>query len=184
MGSPLRCPWAMDPYSMEYHDHEWGKPSHDDRHLFELLILEGFQAGLSWVTILKKREAFREAFDGFDPAVIAKYDEEKLSSFMKNEKIIRNRLKIAACVANARAFLKVQQEFGNFDTYIWSFTNGIAMDPKWESSQNVPTESELSRTISKDLKKRGFRFVGPTIIYSYLGAIGVINDHLIQCEFR
>ena len=179
-----RCPWAVDPYSIQYHDQEWGKPCHDDRKLFELLILEGFQAGLSWVTILKKRVAFQTAFDDFDPNVIIQYDAEKTEELMQNPGIIRNRLKIEATKSNALAFLQVQKEWGSFDKYIWSFTQGESIDPQWKHPSEIPAENELSQKISRDLKKRGFRFVGPTIIYSYLGAIGIVNDHLIHCSFH
>lgn len=179
-----RCPWAKDPYSQQYHDQEWGKPCHNDQKLFELLILEGFQAGLSWVTILKKRAAFQTAFDHFDPKLIGRYDPQKIDALMQDPGIVRNRLKIDATKANAIAFLQVQQEWGSFDRYIWSFTNGKTVDPQWESSSEIPTETALSQKISQDLKKKGFRFVGPTIIYSYLGAIGIVNDHLVSCSFH
>lgn len=179
-----RCYWANDPYSIEYHDREWGKISKDENHLFELLILEGFQAGLSWVTILKRREAFNRAFHNFDPEKVALFDERKIEALLEDETIIRNRGKIRAAVTNAQAFLQVQKEFGNFYTYIWSFTLHSQIDNHWTRREDIPTQSELSKKISKDLKSRGFKFVGPTIIYSYLGAIGVINDHLIDCSFR
>jgi len=179
-----RCPWAIDPYSIQYHDEEWGKPCHDEHKLFELLILEGFQAGLSWVTILKKRAAFQAAFDEFNPELIVHYDAQKVESLMQNQGIIRNRLKIEATKTNALAFLHVQREWGSFDKYIWSFTHGESVDPRWKFSSEIPTETELSQMISQDLKKRGFRFVGPTIIYSYLGAIGIVNDHLVHCSFH
>lgn len=179
-----RCPWAIDPYSQQYHDEEWGKPCHNDRKLFELLILEGFQAGLSWVTILKKRAAFQAAFDSFDPNLIQNYRPEKIEALMQNPAIIRNRLKIEATKTNAIAFLQVQREWGDFDHYIWSFTHGKTMDPQWKEPAEIPTQTALSQEISKDLKKKGFRFVGPTIIYSYLGAIGIVNDHLVNCSFH
>ncbi|NLN83560.1 MAG: DNA-3-methyladenine glycosylase I [Firmicutes bacterium] len=179
-----RCPWANDPYSIEYHDKEWGKINLDENHLFELLILEGFQAGLNWATILRKREAFKRAFDHFDPEKVALYEEEKINELMQNEEIIRNSLKIKAAITNAKAFLKTQEEFGSFAKYIWAFTDQQQIVNNWQSWEEVPAKTELSEKISKDLKKRGFKFVGPVIVYSYLGAIGIINDHLIDCPFR
>ena len=174
-----RCFWAnsKNPLYLAYHDDEWGEPCHDEKMLFEMLILEGFQAGLSWECVLNKREAFREAFDNFDVQKVVKYNAIKLSSLADNPKIIRNRLKISASVANANAFIKIQEEFGSFDKYIWSFTNGeVIYEPC-----NLRTTSPLSDTISKDMKKRGMKFVGSTIIYSYLQAIGIINGHLEGC---
>lgn len=174
-----RCFWAnpKNPLYLAYHDEEWGEPCHDERKLFEMLILEGFQAGLSWESVLNKREAFREAFDNFDVQKVAKYDVNKLGLLFDNPKIIRNRLKIEATVANAKAFIKIQEEFGSFDNYIWSFTDrDIIYEPC-----DLRTASPLSDTISKDMKKRGLKFVGSTIIYSFLQVIGIINGHLAGC---
>lgn len=168
-----------NPLYIAYHDEEWGVPCHDERQLFELLILEGFQAGLSWECVLNKRDAFREAFDNFDVQKVARYDEDKLTELAANSKIIRNRLKISASVANAMAFIKIQEEYGSFDKFIWSFTDGkVILEPC-----DLRTTSPLSDTISKNLKKRGMKFVGSTVIYSYLQAIGVINGHL-ECCFK
>lgn len=177
-----RCPWAISDYNIAYHDEEWGKIEHDDQTLFEFLILEGMQAGLSWLTILKKRENFRKAFDMFDIEVVASYTEEKIQELLSNEGIIRNRLKIRGAVKNAQAFMKVQAEFGSFDAYIWGFVNGRQIVNHYEDPTQIPTHNELSDRISKDLKKRGFTFVGTTIIYSYLQAIGIINDHMTWCK--
>lgn len=174
-----RCVWANpnNPLYLAYHDEEWGEPCHDERMLFEMLILEGFQAGLSWECVLNKREAFREAFDNFDVLKVAKYNENKLSSLADNPKIIRNKLKINASVKNANAFIKIQEEFSSFDNYIWGFTNReVIYEPC-----DIRTTSPLSDATSKDLKKRGMKFVGSTIIYSYLQAIGIINGHLEGC---
>ena len=179
-----RCGWAKGEKDILYHDTEWGVPSHDDGYIFEMLILEGFQAGLSWNTILQKRENFRKAFDNFDYSKIAEYDEMKLNEFLKNEGIIRNRLKINSTVTNARAFMKVQEEFGSFAKYIWNFTDEKRIINKWKELSEVPATSELSDKISKDLKKRGFKFVGSTIIYSFLQAIGIIDDHLMSCPYK
>lgn len=175
-----RCRWA-DPSSelyIAYHDQEWGRPEHDDQKLFEMLILEGFQAGLSWITILKKREAFRRAFDGFDPAVIAGYGPEKLEALMTDPSIVRNRRKIQAAVQNAKAFLAVQEEYGSFDRYLWGFTGGQVI---LNTDDAVRASSELSDRISADLKRRGMNFVGTVIIYSFLQAVGVVNDHETNC---
>lgn len=177
-----RCDWAKGEYNEIYHDHEWGKPQHDDRQLFELLILEGMQAGLSWVTILKKRKAFQEAFDHFDIDKVAAYDESKQQELLNNKGIIRNRLKIKSTVANAQCVQRIQQEFGSFDRYLWQFTDGKQIVNAYTEQSEVPTHSELSDRISKDMKKRGFRFVGTTIIYSYLEAVGIINDHMTWCK--
>lgn len=174
-----RCFWANlnNPLYLAYHDEEWGEPCHDERMLFEMLILEGFQAGLSWECVLNKREAFREAFDNFDVQKVAKYDDNKLASLTDNPKIIRNKSKINASVTNANVFIKIQEEFGSFDNYIWSFTNReVIYEPC-----DIRTTSPLSDTISKDLKKRGMKYVGTTIIYSFLQAIGIINGHLEGC---
>ena len=184
MNNNNRCGWAKGEKDILYHDTEWGVPSHDDRYIFEMLILEGFQAGLSWNTILQKRENFRKAFDNFDYRKMAEYDEMKLNELLKNEGIIRNRLKINSTVTNARAFMKVQEEFGSFAKYIWNFTDNKRIINKWQELSEVPATSELSDKISKDLKKRGFKFVGSTIIYSFLQAIGIIDDHLISCPYK
>lgn len=182
MTERLRCPWAgTDPDYVAYHDEEWGVPVHDDRTHFEFLILEGAQAGLSWSTILKKRANYRRAFDDFDPATVAAYDEAKIEQLLADAGIIRNRLKVTAAVRNAREFLKVQAEFGSFDAYIWSFVGGRPIVNAWESLRQLPAESAESRALSKDLKGRGFSFVGPTIMYAHMQAIGLVNDHLVSC---
>jgi DNA-3-methyladenine glycosylase I len=175
-----RCAWAVTPLSIAYHDVEWGTPQHDDRALFELLILEGAQAGLSWETILRKRENFRAAFDGFDAEAIARYGEKKKAQLLANPGIIRNRLKIAAAIKNARAFVAVQEEFGTFDRYIWGFVNDRAIKNPW-TSPGVPTHSLESDAMSRDLKKRGFSFVGTTICYAFMQAVGLVNDHERRC---
>ncbi len=169
---------------IRYHDTRWCKPEHRERELFAMLILEGMQAGVSWALILNKEENFREAFDGFDPNVVAAYNTDKIEELMQNKGIIRNRNKIAAAIENARAFLKVQQEFGSFDAFIWSFTDGKVVDHHLSDIKNMPAKDELSEKVSAALKKRGFKFVGPTIVYSYLQGIGVINDHWEYCDFR
>jgi len=174
-----RCAWARTPLSIAYHDEEWGVPLHDDTRLFEFLVLEGAQAGLSWETILNKRDNYRAAFDGFDPAKIAKYNERKIESLMNNAGIIRNRLKINAAVTNARNFLNVNREFGNFDAYVWRFVNGKPLRRK--RGQPVPARTELSDALSKDLSKRGFKFVGSTICYAFMQAVGMVNDHDPSC---
>jgi DNA-3-methyladenine glycosylase I len=177
-----RCWWAgSDPLYISYHDTEWGVPVHDDRTLFEFLVLEGAQAGLSWITILRKRPAYRAAFDGFDPAVVAAYDAAKVEALLQDAGIVRNRMKVEAAITNARAFLAVQQEFGSFDTYIWRFVGGAPLQNRWASKGDVPAETTESRALSKDLVKRGFRFVGPTIIYAHMQATGMVNDHLTSC---
>lgn len=177
-----RCEWAKGEYNESYHDNEWGKPQHHDQKLFELLVLEGMQAGLSWVTILKKREAICEAFDQFDIDKVAAYDETKQQELLNNEGIIRNRLKIKSAVSNAQCVQILQQEFGSFDRYLWHFTDGKQIVNAYTAQSEVPTHNELSDLISKDMKKRGFRFVGTTIIYSYLEAVGIINDHMTWCR--
>jgi DNA-3-methyladenine glycosylase I len=175
-----RCPWASNDLSILYHDEEWGVPVHDDRKLFEFLILEGAQAGLSWDTVLKKRENYRAAFDGFDPEKIARYDRRKIASLLKTEGIIRNRLKIAAAVKNAKAFLKIQSECGSFDRFVWSF---VDQEPRQirKSLQQVPASTPVSDIVSKELKKLGFTFVGTTICYAFMQAVGMVNDHLVTC---
>jgi DNA-3-methyladenine glycosylase I len=176
-----RCPWPSNDLSIRYHDEEWGTPNHDDTALFEFLILEGAQAGLSWDTILKKRENYRAAFNNFDPKKIARYDRRKIQMLMNNAGIIRNRLKIASTVQNAKAFLKVQELFGSFDAYIWQFTGGSPIVNAWRSSKQVPASTAESDAMSKDLKKRGFSFVGSTICYAFMQATGMVNDHLTSC---
>ncbi len=178
----VRCPWCgSDPLYVKYHDEEWGVPVHDERQHFEFLILEAMQAGLSWFTVLKKRENFRLAFDNFNPEKVAFYDEQKVQQLLGNPGIIRNQLKIRASINNAARFLKVQKEFGSFDTYIWLFTGGKPILNKWEELSQVPAKTPLSNQISKDLIKRGFKFVGSTIIYAHMQAIGMVNDHLVGC---
>lgn len=177
-----RCQWAgTDPLYVAYHDLEWGAPVHDDRLLFEFLVLEGAQAGLSWSTILKKRDAYRVAFDGFDPAIVAAYDDAKVGELLANPGIVRNRAKIASAIRNARAFLLVQQEFGSFDAYIWQFVGGRPLQNAWRSLAEVPVETIESRAMSKDLQRRGFNFVGPTICYAFMQAVGMVNDHTDDC---
>ncbi len=176
-----RCDWGTDPLMQEYHDTDWGAPLHDDIGHFELIILEGAQAGLSWSTVLKKRENYRKAFRGFDPARVSKFNKRDIERLLKNEGIIRNRLKIESAVSNAKAFLAIQKEFGSFDEYIWEFVDGRPIVNSPKSFKEVPPTTELSDTISKDLKKRGFRFVGSTIVYAYLQAAGLVNDHLVDC---
>jgi DNA-3-methyladenine glycosylase I len=166
---------------MRYHDKEWGVPLHNDRKLFEFLVLEGFQAGLSWLTILRKRENFREAFDNFDFNKVARYDKRKINSLLKNSGIIRNRLKITGAVTNAKAFLEVRKEFSTFDKYIWSFTGGNPVHNGFESLKELPAKTELSDLISRDLKRRGFTFVGSTIVYAHMQATGMVNDHIMNC---
>jgi len=177
-----RCEWAgEDPLYVSYHDQEWGVPVHDDRKLFEFLILEGAQAGLSWITILRKRENYRLAFDHFDPEKISRYDQAKVEGLLQNPGIIRNKLKIRAAIQNAQAFLSVQEEFGSFDQYIWGFVDHKPIINTWTEMQQLPAFTPLSEKISKDLKKRGFNFVGPTIIYAHMQATGIVNDHIVSC---
>ena len=180
--TPTRCPWATsDPVYVAYHDEEWGVPLHDDRRLFEMLVLEGAQAGLSWLTILKRRDAYRRAFDGFDPRVVARYGEPEIARLLADSGIIRNRLKVRAAVTNARAFLDVQAEFGSFDRYIWNFVDGRPLQNAWQQLTDIPARTALSDTLSKDLKRRGFSFVGSTICYAHMQATGMVNDHLVDC---
>jgi DNA-3-methyladenine glycosylase I len=176
-----RCDWSQKEVNFRYHDEEWGVPVHDDNRLFEFLILEGAQAGLSWDTILVKRENYRKAYDGFDPAKVAKYTDAKCAKLLENPGIVRNRLKVAASVQNAKAFLAVQKEFGSFDKYIWSFVDGKPIDGKRMLHGEVPAKTEISDAMSKDLKKRGFKFVGSTIMYAFMQATGMVNDHLSTC---
>ncbi|WP_373426078.1 DNA-3-methyladenine glycosylase I [Paenibacillus radicibacter] len=181
----IRCSWVNeDPLYMDYHDLEWGVPVHDDRHLFEMITLEGAQAGLSWYTVLKKREAYRAAFDQFNVNVVAQYDEERIMELLANPGIVRNKLKVRSTVTNAQAFIRIQEEFGTFDQYIWGFINGVPIDNRPEKMTDVPVSTPLSDQISKDLKRRGFSFVGTTIIYSFMQAIGMINDHIQTCCCR
>ena len=176
-----RCPWAKGDLDVDYHDREWGVPQHDDRVLFEFLILEGAQAGLSWSTILKKRENYRRAFDGFDPAKIARYRDGKIMKLLADPGIVRNRLKVESTIANARAFLDVQREFGSFDAYVWRFVNGAPVHNARRTLAEAPARSPEADAMSKDLLKRGFRFVGPTICYAFMQAVGMVNDHLVDC---
>jgi DNA-3-methyladenine glycosylase I len=178
----VRCAWCGESeLYQQYHDTEWGMPEHDDRKLFEMLILEGAQAGLSWITVLKKRENYRKAFDNFEVEKIAQYDEKKVQSLLQNKGIIRNKLKIKSAIQNARIFLKIQKEFGSFDKYIWKFVDFKPIKNSFSDTSEIPASTPLSDAISKDLKKRGMNFVGSTIIYAYLQAIGVVNDHTTDC---
>jgi len=177
----VRCAWARNDLAIRYHDKEWGVPVHNDRKLFEFLILEGAQAGLSWDTILQKRENYREAFDGFDPEQIARYGKRRIATLLKNPGIVRNRLKVASAVSNAKAFITVQEEFGSFDKYIWQFVGGKPRRNAWSSLQQVPPRTEESDAISLELKKRGFKFVGSTICYAFMQAVGLVNDHMTSC---
>ncbi len=177
-----RCEWAnRSELEQSYHDHEWGVPIHDDRSLFEFLILEGAQAGLSWSTILKKREGYRKAFDNFDARKISKYSEADISRLLNDPEIIRNRLKISATITNARAFLQTQKEAGSFDNYIWQFVNGKSIQNSWKKIADIPSSTPGSDAMSKDLKKRGFKFVGTTICYAFMQAVGMVNDHVVGC---
>lgn len=183
MENKTRCQWVpLDkPLYISYHDEEWGVPVHDDQILFEFLVLEGAQAGLSWYTILSKRENYRKAFDFFDPEIVARYDQTKIQALLQNPGIVRNRLKVKAAVTNARAFLKVQEEFGSFDKYIWDFVDGSPIVNTFKTLKEIPPSTPLSDTISKDLKKRGFTFVGSTIVYAHMQATGMVNDHTVDC---
>ena len=177
-----RCAWAdSDELAASYHDHEWGAEIHDDRTLFEFLVLEGAQAGLSWSTILRKREGYRRAFDHFDARKISKYSEKTVSRLLTNPEIIRNRLKINAAITNARAFLQVQKEFGTFDRYIWQFVDGKPIQNSWRRMSDLPSSTAESAAMSKDLQKRGFKFIGPTICYAFMQAVGMVNDHVVDC---
>ncbi len=177
-----RCFWAgADPLYVAYHDTEWGVPVHDDRLLYEFLVLEGAQAGLSWRTILNKRENYRAAFDNLEPRIVARYDDRKVAELLANPGIVRNRLKVAAAVQNARSLLAVQEEFGTFDAYIWGFVGGRPIVNAWEEPAAIPVETPESRAMSQDLQRRGFRFVGPTICYAYMQAVGMVNDHTVDC---
>ncbi len=180
-GQPVRCGWASNELSILYHDEEWGRPAHDDHTLFEFLILEGAQAGLSWNTILNKRENYSRAFDGFDPFLVAQYDRRKIMQLLRDPGIVRNRLKIGAAVENAKAFLRVQKEFGSFDRYVWQFVGGKPRVNQRRSLKQIPARTAESDAMSKDLKKRGFKFVGTTICYAFMQAVGMVNDHVVDC---
>lgn len=178
----MRCIWAGDdPLYQQYHDEEWGVPSYDDQHLFEMLILEGAQAGLSWITILKKRQNYRQAFDNFDAKKMARYSEKKIEKLLQNPGIVRNRLKVNAAVTNAKCYLSVEKEFGSFSDYIWQFVGGRPMVNKWRKHEDIPVTTAESDAMSKDLKKRGFKFVGSTICYAYMQAVGMVDDHVVGC---
>jgi DNA-3-methyladenine glycosylase I len=179
--APKRCSWAQNELAIRYHDQEWGLPIHDDRRLFEFLILEGAQAGLSWDTILKKRDNYRAAFDNFDPQVVARYDRHKIGSLLKDPGIVRNRLKIESTVRNAHAFLKVQDEVGSFDQYVWQFVDGKPRVNARKAGRKVPARTAQSDALSKDLRQRGFNFVGSTICYAFMQAVGMVNDHVVDC---
>lgn len=178
-----RCDWAANASSLDiqYHDEQWGVPVHDDTLLFEMLVLEGAQAGLSWSTILKKRDGYREAFANFDAATVAQYSDAQIEALLQNPDIVRNRLKVTAAVTNARCFLDVQEEFGSFDAYIWSFVDGHPVNNAWKTMADIPAQTPASEAMSKALKKRGFRFVGPTICYAFMQATGMVNDHIVSC---
>ncbi len=185
MNTKVRCGWCGNQsLYFAYHDEEWGEPVHDDRRLFEMLILEGAQAGLSWLTILKKRENYRKAFDNFDAKKIAKYDARKVAKLLKDEGIVRNRLKIAAAIQNAKTFLAVQKEFGSFDKYLWQFVGGRPLVNNWKTLKEIPPKTEASDAMSKDLQKRGFKFAGSTICYAFMQAVGMVNDHTLDCWKR
>lgn len=178
----IRCEWCGDdPVYQKYHDEVWGEPVHDERQLFEMLSLEGAQAGLSWITILRRQAAYKELFDDFHPEIVAKYDEAKIESLLQDARIIRNKLKVNSVVTNAQAYLKVQKEFGSFDAYIWQFVGGKPKINAFESLSDMPAKTSESEVMSKDLKKRGFKFVGPTICYAYMQACGMVNDHVVSC---
>ena len=182
MTEPTRCGWAgSDPLYQQYHDTEWGIPLHDDRRLFEILLLEGAQAGLAWITILRKREGYRAALDGFDPTAVSRYDRRRITRLLANPAIVRNRLKIESTVTNAQAFLRIQEDYGSFDEYIWRFVDGRPRRNHWKTTEAIPVDTDESRAMSKALKKRGFRFVGPTICYAFMQATGMVNDHLVGC---
>jgi DNA-3-methyladenine glycosylase I len=182
MSDKTRCRWAThSDLEQEYHDSEWGVPNYDDRHLFEMLVLEGAQAGLSWLTVLKKRESYREAFDGFDPVKIAEYDDSKRSELLSNPGIIRNRLKVDATIQNAKVYLALTEKHGSFSNYIWGFVDGRPIINEFKTLNDVPAETEISKQMSKQLKKDGFKFVGPTICYAFMQAVGMVNDHTTDC---
>lgn len=183
MSERMRCKWSAggNALYLDYHDHEWGVPQHDDQVLFEFLILEGAQAGLSWSTVLNKREGYRTAFGNFDPEKVARFDKARINKLLQNPAIVRNRLKVESAVTNARAFLEAQKEFGSFDAYIWQFTNGKTLQNSWKTGGQVPASTKVSDAMSKDLKSRGFKFVGSTIMYAHMQATGMVNDHTVNC---
>lgn len=182
MSTPYRCKWCeKDPLYIKYHDTEWGVPVHDDQKLFESVFLETFQSGLSWITILRKRENFRKAFDNFDYHKIALYDRNKIQELLQDPGIVRNKLKVKSAVSNAIAFMEVQKEFGSFNEYIWSFVDGKPIQNKWATPKELPTKTEISDILSKDLKKRGFKFIGSTTVYAFMQAVGMVNDHQSNC---
>lgn len=182
MDEKARCPWCgTDPLYVKYHDEEWGTPIYDDQLLFAKLILDGAQAGLSWITILRKRENYWQAFDNFDPEIIARYDDDKLAELMQNSGIVRNRLKIQAAVKNAKGYLTIMEEHGSFSDFLWQFVDGSPIQNRWQTMANIPTETAVSRAMSKALKQYGFNFVGPTICYAFMQAVGLCNDHLVSC---
>jgi DNA-3-methyladenine glycosylase I len=178
-----RCEWATggDPLYLAYHDTEWGVPSHDERHLYEMLVLEGAQAGLSWSTILRKREGYLEAFAGFDPDEVARFDGRKVTRLLQNPAIVRNRLKVESAIANAKAVIAVREELGSLDAYVWGFVDGAPKQNRWRALRELPAETPESRAMSRDMKRRGFRFVGPTVCYSFMQATGLVNDHVVSC---
>lgn len=182
----MRCDWlnTKNPLYVQYHDEEWGVPVHDDKLLFEMLILEGAQAGLSFETILNKRGHYREVYDGFDPQKVARYDDAKVTALMNDSGIVRNRLKIMSSIENAKVFLEIQKVYGSFDRYLWAFVDFNTVVSAYKTYKELPTETEISKAISKDLKKRGMKFVGPTIIYAYMQAVGLVNDHIVGCPFK
>lgn len=185
MNEIVRCGWCeKDDLYRDYHDSEWGSPVYDDETIFEFLILESFQAGLSWYTILKKRDSFRKSFDKFNYKKIAKYDDQKIEALMQDEGIVRNRLKVLATINNAKAFMEVQKEFGSFSKYMWNFVGGKPIDNKPNSLKDVPATTEISDSLAKDLKKRGFKFLGPTVVYAHMQATGMVNDHIMDCHTR
>ena len=177
----MRCPWAQNELNIRYHDEEWGVPVHDKKKWFEFLILEGAQAGLSWDTVLRKRARYQKVFDGFDPEKVARYDKKKIRKLLRDEGIIRNKMKIESAISNARAFLEVQKEFGTFDAYVWRFVGGEPKQNAWKTHKRLPAKTPESDALSKDLQKRGFRFVGSTICYALMQATGMVNDHLVSC---
>jgi DNA-3-methyladenine glycosylase I len=182
MSQIARCPWAgEDPVYVDYHDTEWGVPNCDERHLFEMLVLEGFQAGLSWLTILKKRNGFRRAFDNFDPEVLARYDRAKINALLNTPAIVRNRMKIEAAVCNARAVLAVREACGSFSDYVWKFVDGRPLRNAWTAVDQIPAYSACSQAMSGELKRMGFRFIGPTVCYAFMQAVGMVNDHIVGC---
>jgi DNA-3-methyladenine glycosylase I len=181
-GAAKRCAWVgTEPLYVAYHDHEWGVPVHDDRLLFEFLVLEGAQAGLSWLTILKKREGYRRAFAGFDPGKVAAFGPTDVDRLLADPEIVRNRLKVTSAITNAQAFLRVQEEFGSFDAYVWRFVDGETIQNRWKTTEEIPAKTIEAESLSSDLKRRGFRFVGPTIMYAHMQATGMVNDHTVEC---